>query len=188
MATVPTPFDATAAQKLTATQWDAQVRDVLLWLMGNGASGVYPRVHAYDNTGNACTTGVAKLLLYDSEVYDTDSMHSTVTNTSRITFTTTGLYRVNTQVVFPTATFANPSWLQARINSGGSVAGGTSLFTKFFNVAAAATANPNIIFNKFFTAGDHIEMFALQASGGASTTSTTTNLYTHCQADWIAVQ
>lgn len=46
-------------------------------------------------------------ITFDSERYDTDSMHSTSVNTARITFNTAGLYLITGHVLFVGADFAS---------------------------------------------------------------------------------
>lgn len=59
-------------------------------------------------------TGAA--LLFDSERFDTDSMHSTVTNNSRITINTAGLYVLNATCQFPSAGDFLNCIIQLRVN------------------------------------------------------------------------
>jgi hypothetical protein len=165
MATVPTPYDATTGLKISAAAFDAGVRDVGNWVLTD-----YPRVHAYDGSGNVVAdVSVVKLILLDSEVYDTDNMHSTASNTSRIVFTTAGLYSVDVQVQFPSATYTAGN-LNIRLNAAGASGGGTSLLNLQFNVAAAAFGSPHAVFSRFFAAADYIEAFVSQTSGASRTT------------------
>lgn len=185
MATVPTPFDATAAQKLTASQWDAQVRDVLLWLMGNGTNGVYPRVHAFDTTTLAIPNSSATLVTFNSETYDTDTMHNTGATTSRITFTTAGLYEVDYFITISTFTYSTLDF-NVRLNAAGVSGGGTSLRTQPFDPSGT---NIRFSFTRYFNAGDYIEAFITQVKSSAPGTVNLsgTSLGTRCYAKWIAV-
>jgi hypothetical protein len=78
-----------AAGNVAPASWGDAVRDGLNYLANPPACRVY----------NSATQAVADAVnlapvLFNTEQYDTDSMHSTVTNTGRITFTTAGLYVV----------------------------------------------------------------------------------------------
>jgi len=53
-----------------------------------------PMVRLTQSTGQVLASGSNQTLTWDTETFDTDSMHSTVTNTSRITFNTAGIYLV----------------------------------------------------------------------------------------------
>lgn len=182
MVAVPTPLDATAGTKISASAFDAGVRDPLNFVMTN-----YPRVHAYDGSGNvvADTSTPIKLILFDSEVYDTDSMHSTVSNTSRIVFTTAGLYSIDAQIQFPSATYT-AGLFNTRLNAAGASGGGTSLQNMQFNIAGGGSApSPHTTFARFFAAADYIEFFVAQTSGAART-STAGQYATRVFAQFIA--
>lgn len=60
------------------------------------------RVFKAANQSLANTTWTA--IIFDSEVYDTDNMHSLVTNPTRITINTPGLYLLTANVIFAPAT------------------------------------------------------------------------------------
>ena len=53
------------------------------------------RCYAYHNTTQSVTAGATDPLNLNSEVYDTASMHSTVSNNNRIQVPTAGLYRIH---------------------------------------------------------------------------------------------
>src|SRR5262245_22049217 len=59
-----------------------------------------PACRAYHNAAQALTTGVEASLALNSERYDTDTMHDTVTNNSRLTIKTAGLYIITGHVEF----------------------------------------------------------------------------------------
>lgn len=92
------PLTAVAAAKLTSAQWNASVRDNILFLANPPACRVR----------NIASTSVADsstpILTFDTERYDTDGMHSTSLDTDRITFNTAGLYLVTLSGRFATAT------------------------------------------------------------------------------------
>ena len=72
---------------MTAARLNTEVRDALDFLLDP------PRLWAYDASGLALANATTTLITFDSEIYDTDTMHSTSTNTSRCTFTTAGTLR-----------------------------------------------------------------------------------------------
>jgi hypothetical protein len=53
------------------------------------------RCYAYRNGGQTVTAGNTTALNLDTEVYDSASMHSNVTDNNRITVPTAGLYRIH---------------------------------------------------------------------------------------------
>lgn len=153
MATVPTPFDATAAQKLTATQWDAQVRDVMLFLYNP------PTCEVTMASSTSLAIGTATLVAWDTELTDTDSMHSTVSNQSRIVIQTAGRYTVNIATNVATGN-ATTYTVNLKINSGGLVAGGTSVRAWSFGAAGGAPRQFTTSFTRYMpTVGDYFELF-----------------------------
>jgi len=105
--------------------------------------------------------GVFTTLAFDSEVWDTNSMHSNVTNNSRITIVTSGVYMFMAQGL----------WAGA--------AGGTQRRVDFYfnggNQSRGYTVNPvggnNITWSIsliwFIPAGDYVEIKGYQDSGAA---------------------
>jgi len=59
---------------------------------GGGGGGKDIGCRVFNSASLSTSSGVTLVLTFDSERYDTDSMHSTTTNTDRITFTTGGTY------------------------------------------------------------------------------------------------
>lgn len=87
---------------------------------------------------------------FDTETFDTDSMHESVTNPSRITFTTAGYYHVSG--LFNTDANAVPR-LQIRLN-------GTTIIYALAegNSGASLQGGVNCSFTYNFAASDYIEM------------------------------
>jgi hypothetical protein len=174
MATVPTPYTAVAGAKASAAAFNAGVKDALTFLMSP------PRVRCWDNVGVSCVNNVETQLTWNSETYDTDSMHSTASLTSRIVFNTAGLYRVQCVVQWPTAALTGSN-IHARANSAESTAGGTLIGNQVFTNARI----PSMDFQRFFAAGDYVQFWILQITGGPI--STTTGEYrTYVEASWVA--
>lgn len=130
-----------------------------------------PRLHAYDGTGLVCVdASVLKLMTWDTELYDTNSMHDPAVNPSRIIFTTAGLYEVDVQVILPSATYT-AGLLNTRLNAAGASGGGTSLQnTAFNNAGGSAQPSPRTIIKRAFAAADYLEFWVSQTSGANRTT------------------
>lgn len=60
----------------------------------------FPCARVYNSANISCTNGVHTYLTFNSERYDTDSFHSTSTNTDRLTIPVAGVYRVTAHVRF----------------------------------------------------------------------------------------
>jgi|SRR5690349_7007690 len=95
---------------ITSTIWNQDVVDSIN-LLYNGR----PSCRVYHNTTQSMTSGADNVVVFNSERWDTDGMHSTVTNTGRITFTTAGLYVFGFNLEWATApsTAEVEVWLNA---------------------------------------------------------------------------
>ena len=94
---------------------------------------------------------------WDEELYDTDGMHDTVTNNSRITFKTAGKYSISAQ----------SEW---GINSGGFrfmdiIKNGVDSIARVRDLAENASEH-NIAFVGEFAVNDYIELIVFQDTGG----------------------
>lgn len=113
------------------------------------------------NSGNiTMTSGATKTLTFDTEQYDTDSMHSTTTNTSRITINTDGKYILVAAVRFDVAAGGRR---QIKIRKNGS----TDLSREEESSAADGTSSPHMTIAVIDSAvaGNYYETIAFQTSG-----------------------
>lgn len=177
MATVPSPRVWSVGDALTAARLNTEISTALNWFF----AGVMPKVKAYDNTGIVCADSTDVLLTLSGESYDTDSMHSTSTNTSRIVFNTAGYYRILATVAWPSATYT-VSNIQFRLNSAENIAGGTQVRLQNYNTVRVIVSE----FTQFFNAGDYIQAWIQQASGASRTTTSTSQHSTFIEATWVA--
>ena len=120
---------------------------------------------AYHSTAQTLTTGTWTAINLQSEVFDNvqsgDSpMHDNVTNNTRITIRTTGIYEVTGQVQFVVNSTA---YRMARI-----VQNGSTILTENHQGAVPTVSTSVGITAQWcpLTAGDYIELFGYQASGG----------------------
>ena len=148
MATVPTYTDGTTPHSAD-----------LAWYQTT------PRVRVYNSTGPSLTTATNTLLTWDSEEVNNDTMHSTVTNTSRLVATTAGRYLVSAMVNFSGNTTGIRS-LAIRKNAAGSFSGGTALPQPIGAGSSTATM-VDCTFTTFLNATDYLEVWAYQNAGGA---------------------
>lgn len=168
---VPSLTAWTAAAKVTASKLNA-IHDAVNFLLDP------PRCQVFNSVGQAFANGaVAAALNFNSENYDTDGMHDPVTNNSRITFVTPGLYHLSVYLDLPAATYTIYQ-VQLRLN------GTTSIRTQdFVNPGGGIVRFP---FERPFAANDYIEVLFTQTSGASRTTAAGNNT-TGLTARWVAL-
>jgi hypothetical protein len=114
------------------------------------------------------TSGTAGAITLDAEDWDYANGHSTVTNTSRYVMQNAGTVEVSAQAVF--AANATGQRLIYLAKNGGAEITGTRV-----EVASAGSAVPTCIFTADHiqvVAGDYLEVYAIQTSGGSLAVST----------------
>lgn len=154
--------------KITASDWNALVDGMNLANSGTASKG-RPAVMATDTGTSALTTATWTLMTFAGEDYDTATMHSTSTNTGRLTVPTggAGLYHLTGNVALDYNTTAKSCGLMVRKNAAGSSTGGTLiaqsmtlLSTNAFVISAA-----NISTHVRLSAADYLELFVLHDKG-----------------------
>jgi hypothetical protein len=162
MATVPTTQTFTAGEKVTSAKLNAATKTPLDFLLNP------PRVNAYSSatTTVASTTSTATLVTLESESWDTDSMHSTTSNTSRITINTSGQYLVTFYARFPSNS-TGFRMLNLRANAGGLYSQGSTISTIILPATNGDVTFVTRTFELSLVAGDYYELFAQQNSGSS---------------------
>jgi hypothetical protein len=146
---------------------DSTAATGLKWAAANVFSGA-----SVYKTGSAqnINNGTWTVLVFDSEYFDTDSYHSTSTNTGRFTVGTTGYYQIGAQCAWS----ANASGVRHhRIVKNGS----TDIVYRVLGVATPSGSEVSFDINylAYLTAGDYIEFQIYQDSGGTLTTDVNPN-------------
>ena len=168
MGTIPTPPTFTAGQVLTASQCNQLVTCLNFWASP-------PRALLYNNAAQSVPNNTLTLITHNSETYDTDGMHDTVTNNSRLYARTAGYYAISAALSFVT-NGTGTRGLQIRLNAAGSSSGGTLIYDLTF--PAVSGAQSTVVLPQFtypMALDDYIELFGNQSSGGALNTSSGAN-------------
>jgi len=134
--------------------WGDQTRDNFEFLIDPPACSVK------GSSAQSINNGTTTSLNAGTETFDNDSMHSTVTNTSRITIQTAGRYLVFALVRYA-ANVTNARTLGLLVNA--------TTNHDLTNVDAASTGDTFLSGSKsfVFSVGDFVECRATQYSGGA---------------------
>jgi len=124
-------------------------------------AGPTPRVKVYKAAAQSVPNVTSTDLLFDTEVVDTDAMHSTSVNTNRLTCVVPGLYHAGYSTFFAAA--AATTYGASCISS--SAGGGRLAFTQASNNAASGCV---VSGSDFFSmaAGDYLSNAVTQNSGG----------------------
>ena len=120
-----------------------------------------PRCRIYNSAAISVANASVQALTFNSETFDTDTMHSTAVNTSRITFTTAGTYLVGGGIAFAAA--AGGTRRAGIIRLGGA----TVLKQAEIRPSVGTTYVPVPSELYSFTAGQYVELCAYQDSGAA---------------------
>jgi hypothetical protein len=127
------------------------------------------RVHAYDSADQNISNTTWELMTWDSEDYDNNTLHSTSSNTGRLTCQSSGLYLVEFKINWEVNTTGQRR-VMLRKNSGGSDSGGTAQGTWYAEAIGTeqttVAGGRGIVLN---TGGsnDYVELFVYQNSGGS---------------------
>lgn len=175
-----TPRTWTAGEYPTAVMLNANVRDNVSFLASPPSCRVYNS--ALINVVNATDT----LLTFDSERFDTNTMHDTVTNPGRITFTTAGVYVVSFTGQFIAATDYTQGNAYIRLNGTTPIGLGSSVGTSTLSTAGMFVSCHTIY---KFAAADYVEVMVRQTNGAAATRAIQAlgNYSFECSAVWIGL-
>jgi hypothetical protein len=157
MATVPATQSFLAGEKVTAAKLIAAAKTPLDFLMNP------PRCNAYAGSAISLADQTTTLITFSTEAWDTDSMHSTSSNTSRITINTSGQYLVT----FYARWLSNATGyrqLNLRLNATGNPGLGSTLSTINTPAVNGSATFLTRTMEMSCVAGDHYELFAWQNS------------------------
>lgn len=144
-----------------------------------------PRCMVYQTAaGTFTTSGTTYAVGFDTEAWDTDSMHSTASNTSRLVATTSGLYVLQCQLAFA-ANATGVRSLDIRKNAAGNPASGTLLASSRAAAISGVVTTISLAIDLQMAAGDYVELFGTHTSGGSLNSSTGVNA-TFAQMRWVA--
>jgi hypothetical protein len=134
--------------------WGDQIRDNCEFLVD------VPACSVFSTTNPSITHDTPTILAANSENYDNDAMHSTVTNNSRITCQTAGRYLLTAVLVYAANNSGNRGFNFV-------VNGTTTLNMTLWPASSsgALTTNQSGCRSLVMAAGDYVEVEAYQSSG-----------------------
>jgi hypothetical protein len=126
-----------------------------------------PSARVYNSATISTTSGAFTALTFNTERWDTDEIHSTSSNTGRLTCVTPGIYSITGHVLWA-ANATGQRIVQIRLNGSTYIGGGDR---RMAATGGALTAQ-NAVTTHRLAAGDYVELVALQESGGALNVAT----------------
>jgi hypothetical protein len=141
-----------------------------------------PRCRLTNSAAISLTTGINTTLTFDTEVFDDGGMHSTSTNTARITVPTggSGLYIIGGNVEFASnSTGVRSAFIVLN--------GSTSLAIVSSPAASASVTRLSVSTIYALNDGDYVELKAQQSSGGALNLNSSSDNSPIFWACWLAV-
>lgn len=171
-----TPQTWSSGQRPTAAQLNQDLRDNVAFLANP------PACRIFRSTTQSITSGTEATLAFDSEQFDTDTMHSTVSNTERITINTAGIYVFSWGTQFAVDGDYTNAYTYLRLNGATVVGWGSSIGTYGAGVGPLLTGASTYK----CAAADYFEVRINQVntSAGANTTQAATTFFT---ATWIGL-
>ena len=170
MGTIPTIATISSGAVVTAAYLNSVKAASDFWALT-------PRCSVYANAALSVPNGAATwtVVPFAAETFDIvqsgDSpSHDNTTNNSRVYFRTPGKYEINGQPQIALNSVGYRS-VQVRLNAAGSGTGGTQLAVNTVDASSAALVSlpiPTVEYD--VAAGDYVEMFVQQNSGGALNT------------------
>ena len=177
---VPSQGTVAVGDKITASLWNDDVRDAVNFLISP------PRVKVYKTANQSIGTSGWACLTWDAEAFDSDTMHDNATANSRITFTTAGTYQVTYNAFWAN----NATGLRnhkIELNGTTTEGSGTDIIEPFAISPVGAThSGASISVMASVVAGEWIQAFAWQNSGGALNLAGASESHSSLSAIWVS--
>lgn len=132
--------------------------------------------------GLATSNNTLTAITFNAERYDTNTMHDNVTNNTRITFNTAGVYIVTGHVEWQTSGVGVRT-LTVYLNG----TGGTRIASSTVLPLSADPTDMSISTTYKFGVGDYIVLAGTQTSGGVLNVSNVSNYSPEFSATWVGL-
>lgn len=164
--------------------WGTAVRDALVWVAGDSASGgSKPMCRVYNSANLSIATATQTVLTFNSERYDVGGCHSTSSNTSRLTVPSGagGVYAIGGVASFA----ANATGIRnvSILLNGATVIDGHDATS----VSASGPHTISVSTQYKLAAGDYVELRVYQTSGGLLDVSAASNYSPEFYMYWVGV-
>lgn len=140
---------------------EANVSDARTVKTGTVDLTYVPQARVYHNANQSITAGATTVLAFNSELYDTEAIHDTAANNSRLTCVTPGKYGIRAVAEFANATDATRRLVDILLNGATIIARVSFAALNGANTAVPVSCDYDLV------AGDYVEVRVLQDSIGA---------------------
>jgi hypothetical protein len=161
--------------QVAPASWGDAVRDGLQYL-----ASTRPHCRVYNSASLTISNNTRTAVTFNSERVDVGGMHSTSSNTSRITITDAGFYLISGSVEWAANATGHRN-CEIRLN-------GTTLIAISADSVVGATTHQQSVSTLYqLAAADYIEMTVFQLSGGNLNLSVAANYSPELSAIWMSV-
>jgi hypothetical protein len=194
MAVVPNPRTWSPGETPLASQLNTELRDS--WAFFTNP----PRCKVYSTTGQTITTGTDQLMVWNTEIYDTDGMFAANrtggSSDSRITIVTAGIYQVMLHLNWTAVNDSSPGnrYVGIKLNQSGSAtlqSGLTSIIgndaSRINNSNTSIPQTSHISMQMYLAQNDYIEAIVGTTFSGVTTVSSGAESRSFFGARWIGV-
>ena len=129
--------------------------------IGEAGGGTPPAARVYNSAAISIPDNTNTALTFNSERYDNDSIHSTSSNTSRLTATTAGVYQITGHVGFQAGTTGRRQ-INLRVNGSTYIA-----IQDLPGTVPSSEVYLSVSADYKLDAGDYVELVAYQNDGSA---------------------
>lgn len=166
-----------------SSAWGDTVRDDVAYLAGDAASGnPKPLARVYNSAALTIANNTPTALTFNSERFDIAGMHSTSSNTSRLTVPTGcgGKYRIGAHIQWASNASGNRAvWLYAN--------GATVCAVEEKTPFSGAAISMSVSTLWTLAAGDYVEVYVQQTSGGSLNVNVASAYSPEFWAEWCGV-
>jgi hypothetical protein len=156
---IPSVRDWSATETITEAKLD-EISTALNFLLAP------PRCYAYKTASGALASATWDEINFGAEAYDSHAAHDNSTNNSRLVAPESGLYTIKAHLTFATDS-AGIRGLDIRKNAAGVQTAGTDLDFRILPGNGTTQTRIGASVDAQLTAGDYVEVFAYQNTGGA---------------------
>ena len=182
MSTVPNPATKSVANKLTASGWNADVRDEATFWTLTRPYAVLTQSAAQAGFASGTTNSTA--VIWDTETLDRDPLgqHDNVTNPTRILIgKTLGWYEVGYHIAWPNNATGERRAI-IRVNGSTDVAGSLTIYAAQASQLSCAMPGYPV---QATASADYIEIYLAQSSGGTLAPTVGTTFRSFVTVKWM---